>query len=368
MLLDRILKDGDSAEARFLLGMQMYESGDFPAAVKQFAAATEVNPKLPDLQAYYGQALLTTGDADGASAAFKRELELNPFNFAANLGLGQVLTVRKQFTDAEPLLVQASRTRPQSAEVELALGECFSGEGKLPQARQQLQDAIKSLPNSAEAHRELASVDTRLHLTEAAARERALVHVATEGSSAPGPRVGEVAPDFSLPDVATAATVSLHNFRGKSPVVLVFGSYTCPNFRAAAESLKGLQAKYGAKIPFLLIYIREAHGVGDWQSTRNVREGVDIPQAATLAERQDHATMCTRKLHLSFPALVDSMENKVEALYAAWPSRAFLISGDGHVRYSTRLTELEFSADDMEAALQHELKTGKQVAKSAWLP
>jgi hypothetical protein len=39
-------------------------------------------------------------------------------------------------------------------------------------------------------------------------------------------RVGELAPDFTLPTVDHKAEVTLSSFRGKQPVVLVFGSYT----------------------------------------------------------------------------------------------------------------------------------------------
>ena len=39
-------------------------------------------------------------------------------------------------------------------------------------------------------------------------------------------RVGEQAPDFSLERHDKTATVQLSQFRGKRPVVLVFGSYT----------------------------------------------------------------------------------------------------------------------------------------------
>jgi hypothetical protein len=39
-------------------------------------------------------------------------------------------------------------------------------------------------------------------------------------------RVGEMAPDFTLPTVDRKAEVSLASFRGQRPVVLVFGSYT----------------------------------------------------------------------------------------------------------------------------------------------
>ena len=38
--------------------------------------------------------------------------------------------------------------------------------------------------------------------------------------------VGDAAPDFTLPRVDHTGEVTLSSFRGKQPVVLVFGSYT----------------------------------------------------------------------------------------------------------------------------------------------
>lgn len=40
------------------------------------------------------------------------------------------------------------------------------------------------------------------------------------------PKVGELAPDFELTDVTGTKTVRLSDFRGKKPVVLLFGSFT----------------------------------------------------------------------------------------------------------------------------------------------
>ena len=41
-----------------------------------------------------------------------------------------------------------------------------------------------------------------------------------------GPAVGQDAPDFDLKALHEEKTVKLSSFRGKKPVVLVFGSYT----------------------------------------------------------------------------------------------------------------------------------------------
>ncbi len=43
---------------------------------------------------------------------------------------------------------------------------------------------------------------------------------------ASAPRVGDLAPDFTLQDVTGEHSVTLSSFRGDRPVALVFGSFT----------------------------------------------------------------------------------------------------------------------------------------------
>jgi tetratricopeptide (TPR) repeat protein len=359
ILLDRILSKGDSAESRFLLGTQSFESGDYPAAVKELAGAIELNPKLPQLQSFYGLALLNTGDPVGAAAAFRRELAENPEEYTSNLALGQILIASKDYSLALPFIEAALRRRPESVEAGLALGECLNGTWRLKAARERLEAVTRADPASLEAHRELLSVYTRLHLELEAARERAAVSLLEREAAAKegGPHVGALAPDFGLQEVGRKSQVRLSSFRGKTPVVLVFGSYSCPNFRSAANALNALFGQYGRQAPFYLIYIREAHPTDSWESTRNVREGITVAPALTVQDREDHAVVCTRALHLKFPALVDSMDGSTEAAYAGWPSRAFVIGRDGHVRYSTRLSQQDFHAEEVEKALRAAIAT-----------
>src|SRR5262245_65913339 len=55
-----------------------------------------------------------------------------------------------------------------------------------------------------------------------------------------GPQIGEPAPDFCLTKADGSGEVSLRSFRGKKPVVLIFGSYTCPVFRRRATALNAV--------------------------------------------------------------------------------------------------------------------------------
>jgi hypothetical protein len=101
-----------------------------------------------------------------------------------------------------------------------------------------------------------------------------------------------------------------------------------------------------------LVYIREAHTAETWESGRNSREGLSIQPATNIAEKREHASYCMRQLHLAFPAVVDGMDGAVEKAYAAWPSLAVIVGKDGRVAYSTRLTELDYRAENMQSAIE----------------
>lgn len=360
--LDRILKNGATAESHFLLGTRAFEAADYPEAAKQFAGAAALNPKLPQLQSFLGRALLYTGDPESASRAFRLELDSNPSDFAANLGLAQILVFKKDYNAAQPFAQRAHDTRPNSSDAALALAQSLAGENQFAAARPLGEQAEHALPKSAEVHRLMAAIYTGLNDSASANREtRISGQLESQAAAAePGPKVHDLAPDFSLPRSDSSAKVSLHDFRGKSPVVLVFGSYTCPNFRDSADALKELQARYGRDIPFLLVYIREAHSATDWQSTRNKPGDVVLAQATDVQEKESHAMMCSRKLHLPFPAVVDGMDDAVESAYAAWPSRVFIVGPDGRIAYSTRLTQLDFHPEAMEAVLRRLSKESSQ--------
>jgi peroxiredoxin len=55
-------------------------------------------------------------------------------------------------------------------------------------------------------------------------REEAMVWQNKYDRSAP--RAGDLAPDFTLSDINGENSLTLSDFRGKKPVVLIFGSFT----------------------------------------------------------------------------------------------------------------------------------------------
>ncbi len=332
----------------------MLAAQDFPAAVKQFAGAIALNPDLPDLQASYGLALLNTGDPDAAAEAFRKQLASDPNHFEANLYLAQILLARKQWVEAEPLVQKTLQVRPASLPPQLERADLEIGKGQMAKAKATLETAEKSWPESFGVHQRLADVYAALHLKIQAQREKAVmarVQPKAVGSDQ-GPKAGDQAPNFIATKIGSNETATLADLRHAGPVLLVFGSYTCPNFRGAADTLNRLYPGYRSDVPFYLIYIREAHSTQDWASTQNQREGITLNPATTMDERRDHANMCVRKLHIEFPTLLDTMNGEAEKAYAAWPSKAYLLDSHGRIVFSTGLSEQDFKPERLEAALR----------------
>jgi tetratricopeptide (TPR) repeat protein len=306
--VERILGRGESAEGHLLLGVAQFMAGDLPAASKEFSRSEALNPNLPSLHSYYGRALLFSGDADGAEAAFRKELAVDPNDFDANFQLASILAHRGKAEEARPLLVRAVQVRPDSPEARDAVAHGFRFDRK-------------------------------------------------PGDPEGGIGVGSPAAPISGVEVSHPA----------KPLVLIFGSYTCPKLRNSAPELKRIAAKYTRQVDFRLVYIREAHpssgAASEWQSTINERDGIALPDARNASERQEHAQLCVRKLHLDWPAVMDGMDNAAEAAYQAWPSRVYVVGRDGSVAFSSRLGELDFQPAALERTLRDLLSRGTSDAR-----
>ena len=116
-----------------------------------------------------------------------------------------------------------------------------------------------------------------------------------------------------------------------------------------------MAARYKAQVPFLLIYIREAHATDGRQVAQNLRDGALLASAKTQDEKDNHADVCMRTLDIKFPTLVDKMDNKVELAYAGWPDRLYLIGKDGRVVYKSAPGPAGFIPSQLEAAIKRTL-------------
>ena len=86
-----------------------------------------------------------------------------------------------------------------------------------------------------------------------------------------------------------------------------------------------------------------------------MNEGVLFRNPKTAAEREHVADSCVRKLHIAFPALIDTIDNHVEQAYTGWPDRLFLIDTAGKVRFKSQPGPFGFNPEDLGKALSAEL-------------
>jgi len=187
VLVDKILRNGDSAEGHFMLGSAKMGVADFAGARDEFAKAVAMNPNLPDVHVWYAKALHFTGDSDLAAKEYKAELAVDPFNFEANLQLGVAARQDQNLSEARKLYTRALETRPGDPGVRYQLALLDVDEGNLAKARPALETLVKESPQFTEAHRSLSLVYFRLKRQADGKREQQIAQKLTAEEQAKQP-------------------------------------------------------------------------------------------------------------------------------------------------------------------------------------
>ncbi len=102
---------------------------------------------------------------------------------------------------------------------------------------------------------------------------------------------------------------------------------------------------------FYLVYIQEAHSSDGWQMEINEKEKVVYEYPKHYEERVSVAETCSTNLGIEFPALVDTLDNKTEHDYTAWPDRLYLIDSNGRVAFKSEAGPFGFKTDLLAKAL-----------------
>ena len=110
--------------------------------------------------------------------------------------------------------------------------------------------------------------------------------------------------------------------------------------------------QYNGRVAFYIVYIAEAHPSDIWQMPSNIKEHVVFRNPTTIEQREKVASSCVRRLHIAIPALIDSIGNRVEQEYTAWPDRLYLIGTDGRIRFKSEPGPYGFDVKKLTAALR----------------
>jgi thiol-disulfide isomerase/thioredoxin len=165
------------------------------------------------------------------------------------------------------------------------------------------------------------------------------------GKTTTGP--GDALPRFQL--VTTEGDpLGNDDLPGDKPLLLVFGSMTCPNTASAAPHIQRLYEKLGDRVKFIMVYSREAH------------PGEHIGQAETLAEKLDHARALKNFFEIDWTVAVDTIDGDLHRALDPKPNSAILVNSQGTIVYRSL-----WAAD--RAALQRMMQAviaGQQVTKT----
>ncbi len=134
----------------------------------------------------------------------------------------------------------------------------------------------------------------------------------------PGP--GDRVPDFDLPTLGGGRFRS-SDLGETGPALLIFGSYTCPVTESAAPGLNELQARFGDRVRFVMIDVREAH------------PGKAVPQPRGIDEKRAHAEQL-RDLHgFEFELAVDDIDGTLHRALSPKPNSAYVLGKDGAILF-----------------------------------
>lgn len=154
------------------------------------------------------------------------------------------------------------------------------------------------------------------------------------------PAIGDPAPDFLLKDAA-GKEYRLSDHFGRMPVVLEFGSATCPYCVYSADGMEDLAKRYAGKAEFVFVYCKEAHpDMVGMRLPGGGKEVPTIPQTNTREERAPRAEAYCSASQPTARVLVDEEgPSSVQKRYGCEWNEAFVIDTEGRVVLKQGMTD-----------------------------
>ena len=109
-----------------------------------------------------------------------------------------------------------------------------------------------------------------------------------------------------------------------------------------------MKERYGDKVEFLAVYVREAHPTDGWHLASNDKAGISLTQPRDLDEKAGIAEKCCSTLQISMPVLVDELDDRVGHAYSGMPDRLYLLDSDGRVVYKGGRGPFGFKPAELE--------------------
>lgn len=147
-----LLLNAESAEADMLAGEALDELKDHRAAINQFRAAVQANPKEPDVHFGLGYLLWTQRQYEEAVSEFQAELANNPNHVQAMIYMADAQMQLSHLDAAQALFEKALRIDAKSELAHLDLGIVYAGEGRQDDAVREMKEAERLSPEDVNVH------------------------------------------------------------------------------------------------------------------------------------------------------------------------------------------------------------------------
>jgi tetratricopeptide (TPR) repeat protein len=172
-LVDRVAKEGNSAEAYLLAGQTALKLNEFERARDDAENALRLNAKMPGALTLKGMVLPYLGDNQAAITILRLALAANPDDFDAHFNLGAVLHTDRQLPEARQHLERALELQPDSVMARYEMARLERSEGKLDASLADFEKVVKADPNWAQPRLELSAMYYRVGRQADGEREKA---------------------------------------------------------------------------------------------------------------------------------------------------------------------------------------------------
>lgn len=148
--------DPQHADAWNLLGLALYQEGQFGAAEDPIRRAIALKPKVAYYHGNLGLALQAEGRHLDAEECYRSALKLEPDNVEIRNNLGTLLEAMDRLAEAEQCYAETCVRRPASADSLYNLGHVRFQQGNLAGACSVYEQGLKIAPDDAKTHWNLA--------------------------------------------------------------------------------------------------------------------------------------------------------------------------------------------------------------------
>ena len=148
---------------------------------------------------------------------------------------------------------------------------------------------------------------------------------------------GDPFPQFELP-TTDGQRIRKDDYVGNRPLLVVFGSKSCPLTVSSMDPLKQLHREFGRDIEFVTVNVREAH------------PGENFKQPMNNDRKLEHARDLQTHHDVPWVVAVDDIDGTLHRALDAKPNAAYLMDKSGKIAFRTL-----FAGDD--AALGQALRS-----------